>query len=68
MNEIMKVLTVVSAVFIPLTFIAGLYGMNFDHIPELHYPNGYFYALGAMAFIGIALVALFFKRGWLSKK
>ncbi|MFT7344236.1 MAG: magnesium transporter [Lentimonas sp.] len=68
MNEIMKVLTVVSAVFIPLTFIAGLYGMNFDNIPELHHKNGYFYTLGAMVLIGLVLLTIFYKRGWLSKK
>jgi magnesium transporter len=42
MNEIMKTLTIVSAIFIPLTFIAGVYGMNFQHIPELEYKNGYY--------------------------
>jgi len=42
MNEIMKTLTIVSAIFIPLTFIVGVYGMNFDNMPELRYQNGYF--------------------------
>jgi len=57
MNEIMKVLTIVSAIFIPLTFIVGVYGMNFENIPELKYQNGYFnnglYAYSRYKFIGI---------------
>src|SRR5690606_20184111 len=48
MNEIMKVLTIVSVIFIPLTFIVGIYGMNFDNMPELHSPNGYYWTLAAM--------------------
>lgn len=68
MNEIMKVLTVVSAIFIPLTFIAGIYGMNFDNMPELHYEYGYFVALGGMIVVAIGLIFYFIKRGWLDKK
>ncbi|MCZ8228801.1 magnesium/cobalt transporter CorA [Flavobacterium sp.] len=64
MNEIMKTLTIVSAIFIPLTFIVGVYGMNFDNIPELHYQNGYFYVLLLMLAIGIAMVVYFKKRRW----
>jgi magnesium transporter len=67
MNEIMKLLTVVSAIFIPLTFIAGLYGMNFDNIPELHVKNGYFIALGTMFFIAAVLIIYFKRRGWLGR-
>jgi magnesium transporter len=67
MNEIMKLLTVVSAIFIPLTFIAGLYGMNFEYIPELHVKNGYFIALGAMLLIAIILIIYFKRRGWLGR-
>jgi magnesium transporter len=67
MNEIMKLLTVVSAIFIPLTFIAGLYGMNFDDIPELHMKNGYFIALGVMLTIAVLLIFYFKRRGWLGK-
>ncbi|MFY8111543.1 MAG: magnesium/cobalt transporter CorA [Flavobacterium sp.] len=63
-NEIMKTLTIVSAIFIPLTFIVGVYGMNFDNIPELHYQNGYFYVLLLMLAIGIAMVVYFKKRRW----
>ncbi|AFK03939.1 magnesium and cobalt transport protein CorA [Emticicia oligotrophica DSM 17448] len=55
MNSVMKTLTVFTAIFMPLTFIAGIYGMNFDNIPELHHPNGYFYTLGSMVIISIGL-------------
>jgi len=67
MNEIMKVLTVISAVFIPLTFIVGVYGMNFKYMPELEWKNGYFMILGVMAFIALSLIAVFAKRGWLNR-
>lgn len=68
MNEIMKVLTIVSTIFIPLTFIAGIYGMNFVNMPELRSTNGYFISLGAMLIIAVALLYYFFKRGWLRRK
>lgn len=55
MNSVMKTLTVFTAIFMPLTFIAGIYGMNFDNMPELRQPNGYFYTLGAMFAISIGL-------------
>lgn len=79
MNEIMKVLTIISVIFIPLTFVAGIYGMNFaridpannkvmpDNMPELYSPHGYFYALGGMVFIGIIQVIVFWKKGWFTK-
>ena len=67
MNEIMKVLTVVSAIFIPLTFIAGVYGMNFEYMPELEYPYGYYTVVGLMIAIGLGLFLFFLKRGWLKK-
>jgi magnesium transporter len=54
MNSVMKTLTVFTAIFMPLTFIAGIYGMNFDNMPELHHPSGYFYTLGGMVLIAIA--------------
>lgn len=68
MNEIMKVLTVISAIFIPLTFIVGVYGMNFENMPELKWKYGYFGALGLMASISGILVIVFWKRGWLRRK
>lgn len=67
MNEIMKVLTIVSAIFIPLTFVVGVYGMNFDNMPELRWKYGYFAVLLIMFFIGIGLFAYFIRRGWLKK-
>lgn len=67
MNEIMKILTVVSAIFIPLTFIAGVYGMNFVHMPELQYTYGYYVVMGGMSLMGISLLVFFWKRGWLKK-
>jgi len=68
MNEIMKVLTIVSAIFIPLTFIVGVYGMNFENIPELKYQNGYFIIMACMLILGISLLAYFIKRGWLKRE
>lgn len=66
MNEIMKVLTVVSSIFIPLTFIAGIYGMNFEHMPELKLRWGYYACLGLMAAIAASLLIFFWRRGWLA--
>ena len=65
LNQIMKVLTIVTAIFVPLSFLAGLYGMNFENIPELHAQSGYFILLGVMAGIAAALLALFRKKRWL---
>ena len=67
MNEIMKVLTVVSSIFIPLTFVAGVYGMNFKYMPELEYRYGYYTVVGAMIAGGFGLFIFFLKRGWLKK-
>ncbi|CAM3855691.1 magnesium transporter CorA family protein [Rheinheimera salexigens] len=63
-NERMKVLTIVSTIFIPLTFIAGIYGMNFVNMPELAMTNGYYIAISAMAVGGIFGLAWFKYRGW----
>ena len=65
MNEVMHLLTVLSTIFIPLTFITGLYGMNFANMPELRHPLGYFVALGVMAIVTISLLLYFRSRGWL---
>jgi magnesium transporter len=65
MNEVMKVLTIIATIFIPITFIAGIYGMNFQNMPELHWPWGYFGALGIMAAVAIAMVLYFRRKGWL---
>jgi magnesium transporter len=60
----MKTLTIISAVFIPLTFIVGVYGMNFDNMPELHTVNGYFIVMGSMVLLVIGLIIYFKKRHW----
>jgi magnesium transporter len=65
MNEIMKVLTVLASIFIPLTFIAGVYGMNFEYMPELKWKFGYFAALGLMGAIALLMVIFFKKKKWL---
>jgi magnesium transporter len=65
MNEVMKVLTVIATIFIPLTFIAGVYGMNFDNMPELHWENGYWYVWGVMVAAGALLLAFFRRKRWL---
>ena len=65
MNEIMKVLTIMASIFIPLTFMAGIYGMNFDNIPELHYEYGYYILWGIMAFIFIMMIFYFRRKKWL---
>jgi magnesium transporter len=64
LNEVMKVLTVIATIFIPLTFIASIYGMNFRHMPELEWRYGYAWALGLMALVATALVVYFRRRGW----
>ena len=64
-NDVVQALTVISAIFIPLTFLAGIYGMNFEYIPELTYRYGYFTLLGVMALITIVLLGYFKRKGWL---
>ncbi|CCH00955.1 magnesium and cobalt transport protein CorA [Fibrella aestuarina BUZ 2] len=65
MNSVMKTLTIVSAIFIPLTFIAGIYGMNFDNMPELHTRTGYFWVMGIMVAIAAGEIIYFKRRGWM---
>ncbi|MEK4487765.1 magnesium/cobalt transporter CorA [Psychrobacillus sp. FSL H8-0484] len=64
MNRIMMILTIVSTVFIPLTFIVGLYGMNFEHMPELKWHYGYFAVLALMIVIALSMLAWFKYKGW----
>lgn len=68
MNEIMKVLTIIATIFIPLTFIAGIYGMNFKEMPELEMHHGYFIVLGVMTLIGAGMLIWFIRKGWLTPK
>ncbi|MCL4116694.1 UNVERIFIED_CONTAM: hypothetical protein GTU68_028723 [Idotea baltica] len=65
MNEVMKVLTIIATIFIPLTFIAGIYGMNFDNIPELHYEHGYYILWGVMIILFIGMLYYFKRKKWL---
>ena len=65
MNEVMKTLALVSTIMLPLTFIAGVYGMNFDHMPELHWRYGYAFALGLMAVVGSGMALWFRHKKWL---
>jgi len=65
MNEVMKVLTIIGTIFIPLTFIAGVYGMNFQYMPELKWHWGYYGLLGLMALIALVMLVLFKRRRWL---
>jgi magnesium transporter len=65
LNATMRVLTVITALFVPLTFLAGIYGMNFEYIPELKAANGYFILLGVMAVVSVALLMVFKKKRWL---
>ncbi|TCS84431.1 magnesium/cobalt transporter CorA [Tepidibacillus fermentans] len=64
MNTIMMTLTVITTIFMPLTFIAGIYGMNFKYMPELSWRYGYFYVLGFMAILGFTMFYWFKKKGW----
>ncbi|MBV9958512.1 MAG: magnesium/cobalt transporter CorA [Acidobacteria bacterium] len=67
-NDIMKVLTIFSAVMLPLTFIAGLYGMNFDNQPELHYQYSYYVVIGVMVLVALAMLFLFWRMGWIGRQ
>lgn len=65
MNEIMKMLTIIATIFIPLTFIVGVYGMNFKYMPELEYRYGYFIVWGVMIVIALLLIFYFKRKKWL---
>lgn len=66
-SDIARVLTVISAIILPLTLISGIYGMNFDNMPELKTANGYFFVLGTMATLAAALLLLFWRLGWFGR-
>ncbi|HUP18565.1 MAG TPA: magnesium/cobalt transporter CorA [Gemmatimonadota bacterium] len=65
LNEVMKVLTIFATILLPLTFIAGVYGMNFEHIPELGWRYGYFAVWGVMLAIALGMLVFFRRRGWM---
>ena len=65
MTQVMKLLTIISTIFIPLNFVAGVYGMNFEHMPELHSPHGYYVIMGFMATIAIIMLMWFRRKRWL---
>jgi magnesium transporter len=65
MNQVMQVLTIISTIFIPMTFVAGIYGMNFDNIPELHWPHGYLYAWVVMLAVVVVMLIYFKRKRWL---
>lgn len=64
-NDVMKTLAVISAIILPLSLIAGIYGMNFENMPELKTELGYFVTLGFMALLAVALLIYFWRRGWI---
>lgn len=65
MNAVMKVLTLISTIFIPLSFIVGIYGMNFDNIPELHFKHGYFYVMTLCFTLSVSMVFFFKYKKWI---
>lgn len=65
LNETMKILTIISAIFVPMTFMAGIYGMNFEHMPELGWRYAYFSLLGVMAVMAVSMLVVFRKIKWL---
>jgi len=65
LNEVMKVLTLITTIFMPLTVITGIYGMNFDNMPELRWKYGYFVVLGVMVVVGVGLFTYFRNRKWI---
>jgi len=67
-NEVMKTLAVISVIILPLSLIAGIYGMNFEYMPELHSPHGYWLTLTGMAVITILLLWYFWRQGWIFQK
>jgi magnesium transporter len=67
-NDVMKTLAVLSAIMLPLSLIAGIYGMNFENMPELRSQNGYFFTLAVMAIVAIILLVYFWRRGWIFQR
>jgi magnesium transporter len=67
LNNVMKTLTIISTIFLPLNFIAGVYGMNFVHMPEIRWEHGYPMALCAMAFVAASMILFFVRKGWIGE-
>jgi magnesium transporter len=65
-NDVMRTLTIIATIFIPLSFVAGLYGMNFEVMPELKWPYGYFFVLFIMTLMATGMLTWFYRRGWFS--
>ena len=65
LNQVMQILTVFTVIFVPLTFLAGIYGMNFDYMPELHSHIGYFVLIGVMLVVAVLQLIYFRRKGWL---
>jgi len=68
LNQIMQTLTIVTVIFVPITFMAGVYGMNFEFMPELGFRSAYFLLLSAMAVVVVSALAFFHRRGWLGTR
>jgi magnesium transporter len=68
LNGVMKVLTIISTIFIPITFLAGIYGMNFDFMPELGFRWSYPILIGIMAVLIVTMLMVFWRKGWIGKK
>ncbi|MDQ3181373.1 MAG: magnesium/cobalt transporter CorA, partial [Acidobacteriota bacterium] len=64
-NDVVKILTIFSAIVLPLSLIAGIYGMNFENMPELKTRNGYFFTIGSMLIVAIGLLIYFWRKGWI---
>jgi magnesium transporter len=67
-NEVMKVLTIMASIFIPLTFMAGIYGMNFEHMPELKYQYSYGILWFAMGMVASGMIFFFYRKGWILER
>jgi len=68
LNQIMQTLTIVTVIFVPITFMAGIYGMNFEYMPELSIHGAYFFLLGGMVVVVTGILSLFYLRGWIGRR
>jgi len=65
LNRVMQILTIITVIFVPLTFLAGIYGMNFENMPELSTRAGYFVVIGTMVLIAVSQLIYFRRKKWL---